>query len=426
VKASQGRVWEIPIGTLEARSPWLALGRENYRLFFAGQIVSHSGRWMQSVAQAWLVLDLTGSALALGGITVVQHAPILVFSLFAGPLADRFRKRRFLMALQGVLGLQAGMLAMLVISGQVQLWEIYVLAALQGTINAIDNPTRQAFVSELVDRAEIQSAVGLNSSAQNAARVLGPALGGVIIAAWGTGWCFALNAFAFVVSCAALVAIREDRLRPAAAAAAGRLRAQVVDGLRYVAGERELLVPLALLGLVAAIGYNWQVTLPLLARYTFETGAAGFGALNAALGLGALSGSLLVASRPPAAALQLCGIAAAFSILLLSLALAPVYAVALLLLVAAGCLGVLFSAGVNTVVQLRSRPEYRGRVLGLFFLLWAGGSPFGGALTGAVAETWDIRVALALSATLCLAASGAAITYLVRRGAPATVPSART
>lgn len=426
MKASQGRTWEIPIGTPEARSPWLALGRENYRLFFAGQAVSQSGRWMQSVAQAWLVLDLTGSALALGGITVVQHAPILVFSLFAGPLADRFRKRRFLMALQGVLGLQAGMLAILVISGQVQLWEIYVLAALQGTINAIDNPTRQAFVSELVDRAEIQSAVGLNSSVQNAARIIGPALGGVIIAAWGTGWCFALNALAFGASLAALVAIREDRLRPAAAAAAGRLRAQVVDGLRYVAGERDLLVPLALLGLVAAIGYNWQVTLPLLARYTFGTGAAGFGVLNAALGLGALSGSLLVASRPPATATQLCGIAAAFSILLMSLALAPAYAVALLLLVAAGALGVLFSAGVNTAVQLRSRPEYRGRVLGLFFLLWAGGSPFGGALTGAVAETWDIRVALALSATLCLAGSGAAIAYLVRRGVSATVPSART
>lgn len=425
MEASQGRAWEIPIGTPEARSPWLALGRENYRLFFAGQAVSHSGRWMQSVAQAWLVLDLTGSALALGGITVVQHAPILVFSLFAGPLADRFRKRRFLMALQGVLGLQAGMLAILVISGQAQLWEIYVLAALQGTINAIDNPTRQAFVSELVGRAEIQSAVGLNSSVQNAARIIGPALGGVIIAAWGTGWCFALNALAFGASLAALVAIREDRLRPAAAAAAGRLRAQVVDGLRYVAGERDLLVPLALLGLVASIGYNWQVTLPLLARYTFGTGAAGFGVLNAALGLGALSGSLLVASRAPATATQLCGMAAAFSMLLMSLALAPAYAVVLLLLVAAGSLSVLFSAGVNTAVQLRSRPEYRGRVLGLFFLLWAGGSPFGGALTGAVAETWDIRVALALSATLCLAASGAAIAYLARRGAPATVPSAR-
>ncbi|MBI2325226.1 MAG: MFS transporter [Chloroflexi bacterium] len=402
--------------------PWLALGRENYRLFFAGQIVSQSGRWMQGVAQAWLVLDLTGSALALGGISVVQHVPILLFSLFAGPLADRFRTRRFLMALQGLLALQAGILAMLVISGQVQLWEIYVFAALWGTTNAIDGPTRQAFVSELVDRSEIQSAVGLNSSVQNAARIVGPALGGVVIAAWGTGWCFALNALAFVAAFAALVAMREDRLRPAAAAAAGRLREQIVHGLRYVAGERELLVPLALLGLVAAIGLNWQVTLPLLARYSFGTGATGFGVMNAALGLGSLSGSLLVASRPPAAALRLGGISAAFSVLLMSLALAPDYAAALLLLVAAGCVSVLFSAGVNTAVQLRTRPEYRGRVLGLFFLVWAGGSPFGAALTGAVAETWDIRVALALSATLCLAGSGAAIAYLVRRGSPATVP----
>ncbi|HZP95076.1 MAG TPA: MFS transporter [Candidatus Limnocylindria bacterium] len=398
---------------------WGAFRHFNYRMFFAGQLVSQSGRWMQGLAQSWLVLDLTGSAAALGAVTVAQFSPIILLSLFSGPIADRFPKQRFLMATQAVAALQAVVFAALVITGNIQVWEIYVLAAVVGTFNALDNPTRQSFANELVDRAEVPSAVGLGSTVTNAARILGPSAGGVIIATWGTGWCFAITAAGFLVSFASLAALRRHELRPAVAPTAGRMHVQVVDGLRYVLSVRELLVPLALLAFIGSIGYNWLVTLPLLARYTFAVGPTGLGALNAAMGLGSLVGGLLVASFRALRAIELSRIALAFSLALAGLAAAPLYAIALVLLTIAGCLGVFYSAGVNASVQLRSRPEYRGRVIGVFFLVWAGGTPVGGALTGYLAAIWDVRVALAVNAALCLAASVVSIVYLTRRAVPA-------
>jgi MFS family permease len=371
---------------------------------------------MQGLAQAWVVLDLTGSAVALGTVIAIQFAPILVLSLFSGPLADRFPKRRFLMGLQAAAVVQAATFATLVFTGHVQLWEVYVLAAMLGIFNAIDNPTRQSFVSEIVPPAEIHSAVGLNSSVNNAARIVGPSIGGVIIATWGTGWCFALNAAGFAVAFACLWAMRQRDLRPPAIAAAGRMHHQVLAGLRYVASERSLLVPVALLGLIGSLGYNWAVTLPLLARYTYAAGPTGFGLLNAALGAGSLIGGLLVASRPPSSPVRLALIALGFSAMLMGLALAPTFELALALLMATGCLGVFFSAGVNVVIQLRSRPEFRGRVLGLFFLVWAGGTPIGAALTGNIAAIADIRFALAINAALCAIGSAIAAAYLLRRG----------
>jgi MFS family permease len=351
---------------------------------------------MHNVAQAWVVLDLTGSAIAVGAVTVAQAVPYLGLSLLAGPLAERFRKRRFLMALQAAAAVQAGVLATLVLSGHVQIWQIYVLAVVHGVLNAIDNPNRQAFVNELVATNEIQSAVGLNSSVHNLARIVGPAIGGLIIAAWGSGWCFVLNAGAFSVAFVAFLAIDESALRPSIVAAVGRLDAQIVAGLRYVIGDRDLLVMLVLLGVMATIGYNWQVALPLLARYTFGTGAIGFGALNAALGAGSVIGGLLVAWRQALQLTYLCLVAAGFSLLLASIAFAPHYLIAMPLLLAAGCCSVLFSAGVQAIVQLRSLPEYRGRVLGLFFLLWGGGVVPGAALTAGMAAYLDIRAALAI------------------------------
>lgn len=375
-----------------------------------------SGRWLQSVAQAWLVLDLTGSALALGTITAVQFAPIILFSLFAGPLADRFQRHRFIMALLVASIIQTTALVVLVGSGHVQLWQIYVLAAVNGTLHAIDQPARSAFVSEIVPREQIQSAVGLNSTCQNSARILGPTIGGVLIATLGTTWCFAFNAVLYVIALLAYRAMRIDRIRPSALGAAGRLHAQIIDGLRYVAGDRELLVPLVLVGFIGTVGFNWSVGLALLARYTFEVGASGFGALNAAMGIGSLVGGIVVASRPPLGALGLSRVALAFSLLLMGVALAPTYEVDLAMLLLTGSVGVLFTAGVTTVVQLRSRPEYRGRVLGLLFLVMAGGTPIGGTFTGAVAAAWDVRVALALNAVICVAGAGVAIVYLQRRG----------
>ena len=408
------------IDTHRSRSPWLALGDLNFRLFFLSQFVWQSGRWLQSVAQAWLVLDLTGSPLALGTVTAAQFAPALVFSLFSGPIADRFQRHRFIMTLQLASIVNATTIAVLVGAGHVQLWQIYLFAVLQGSIHAIDQPTRSTFVSEIVANEHVASAVGLNSAISNASRILGPALGGVIIATAGTSWCFGLNALLYVVAYVAYRSMRTDRIRPTELGTAGRMHTQVLEGLRYVASERELLVPLALVGFLGTVGFNWSVALPLLARYTFGIGATGLGLENAAMGLGSLVGGLYVASRQPPGALGLCRVAAGFSVVLMAVAFAPTSEVALGLLLAAGGVGILFTAGVSTVVQLRSRPEYRGRVLGLLFLLLAGGTPIGGTLTGTVAATWDIRVALALNAALCLVGSGVAIAYLQRRAAVAS------
>ena len=412
----------LMVAASAAVGPWPALRHENFRRYFIGQLLAQTGRWMGGVAQAWLVLDLTASPAALGLLTVCQFAPILALSLFAGPIADRVIKRRLLVALQAAAAVQAAVLALLVLTGSAQPWEIFFLAALLGVINAIDNPTRLSFLSELVRPEELQSAVGLTAAVQNGARIAGAALGGLIIATWGTGICLGLNALAYVAAFIALVSIREGLLRPAERAAGGRMFAQVADGLRYVSSERELLVPLALLGLIGAIGYNWGVSLPILARYTFAAGAPGLGWLTAALGAGAIVGGLMVASRLPPTGAQLCRIGVAFSAFVIGLAYAPTFALALAALVGAGVLGVAFSAGVNTAVQFRSRPAYRGRVLGLFFLLWAGGVPIGGVLTGLVAELWDVRLALALNGVLCLAGSLVAVAAISRpRADPPTV-----
>lgn len=402
------------IDTHRSRSPWLALGDVNFRLFFLSQFVWQSGRWLQSVAQAWLVLDLTGSPLALGTVTAAQFAPVLVFSLFSGPIADRFERHRFIMALQVISIVNTTTITLLVAGGHVQLWEIYLFAVLQGSIHAIDQPTRSAFVSEIVASEHVPSAVGLNSSISNAARIFGPAGGGVLIATAGTSWCFGLNALLYVVAYVGYRSMRTDRIRPTALGPAGRMHTQVLDGLRYVASERELLVPLLLVGFLGTVGFNWLVALPLLARYTFDIGATGFGLENAAMGLGSLAGGIFVASRPPAGALGLSRVGAVFSVVLMALAFAPTSAVALALLLIAGGVAILFTAGVSTTVQLRSRPEYRGRALGLLFLLLAGGTPIGSTLTGSVAAAYDIRVALALNAALSLVGSGAAILYLRR------------
>lgn len=384
-------------------------------MFSFSQFVWQNGRWLQSVAQAWLVLDLTGSALALGTVTAVQFAPIILFSLFAGPLADRFQRHRFIMALLVASIVQTAALTVLVASGHAELWHIYVFAVIGGTLHAVDQPARSAFLSELVPREMVQSAVGLNSSITNAARIIGPTIGGGLIATLGTTSCFAATVLLYLVAYLTYRAMRKDDLRPAVVGLAGRMHTQILDGLRYVTSDRELLVALALVGFIGTIGLNWSVGLALLARYTFEVGAPGFGLENAMMGVGSVLGALAVASRPPAGALGLSRVAAVFSLLLFTLAVVPTFGLALVLLPIIGLVTVLFTAGVSTMVQLRSRPEYRGRVLGLLFLLLAGGTPIGGTLTGAVAAAWDIRVALALNGVICLIGTGVAIGYLQRR-----------
>lgn len=405
------------VSRLLASRTFRALSNYNYRLFIAGQVVSQSGTWLQRTAQAWLVLELTGSPVALGLVTALQTLPATLLSLFAGVIADRLPKRPLLMAiLVGEIG-QAAVLAFLTLTGQIQLWQIYVLAVVLGVLNSLESPTRQALVSELVQPSQVQSAVTLNSSVFNAARIMGPGVGGVLIAAWGTGVCFALNAASFVATLAGLALMRPALLRPARRAARAAVWTQLADGLRYVARTPALTFPLVLLAFLGTFGYNFTVTLPLLARYTLDIGSIGFGTLNAAMGVGSLVGALGVAARVEPTRRNLLLAASGFSVLFALLAVSRWYGVTLGILVLLGAVSVQYSAMTNTTLQLQSREEYRGRVLSLYLLLLQGTSPLGGALTGVLANRWSISTALAVEAGVCLLAVSGGALWLRRQAA---------
>jgi MFS family permease len=398
--------------TLLSGRAFRALRTPNYRIYFVGQLVSQVGGWLQRIAQAWLVLDLTGSPAALGIVTALQFLPIMLLSLVAGVVADRFPKRPLLFVVNTIATLQAAALAALTLSGHIQVWHVYVLAALLGVVTAFDMPTRQSFVSELVRRDDVQSAVSLNSSVFNTARILGPGIGGVIIAVWGVGWCFLINAVSFVAVLASLALMRPDRFFALARARRAPLWRQLGDGLRYAWTKPELVFPLLLLAVIGTFGYNFGVALPLLARYSLDVGSVGFGALNAAMGVGSLVGALGVAGRSQPLRRELLVAGGVFGLLLLAVALIPWYGVVLAVLVALGVASITYSASTNTMLQLHSDDEYRGRVLSLYTLLFAGSTPIGGAVTGWLADRWGVQLALATEAGLCLLVVAAGTLYL--------------
>ncbi len=405
---------------------WSALGSYNYRLYFFGQLVSQTGSWMQRIAQSWLVLDLTGSPAALGLVTVFQFLPITVLTLFAGVVVDRLPKHRLLIAIQVAGCIQAAALALLVLGGHIQLWQVYLLAFALGTISAFDLPARQSMASELVGREALQSAISLNSSVFNAARILGPGIGGVIVATWGVGWAFMLNAVSYVGVVGALLLMRRHQLFPSRRPARAAIWTQLADGLRYALRTPDLTFTLSLLAVVGILAYNFGVGLPLLARYGLDVGSVGFGAMNAAMGLGSLVGAVAVAGliAPTRRNLLLTG--GVVSATLLFVGLTPWYPVTLAFLVVLGLGSVLYSTTTNTILQLTSKEEYRGRVLSLYTLLFAGTAPLGGAVTGWLADARGIQATLALEGGVCLAAVTLSAILLIRYRAahPTLVASA--
>jgi MFS family permease len=406
--ASVGRFSAIRLGG----RGWRALREPNYRLYFFGQVVSQSGTWLQRIAQAWLVLDVANSPAALGVLTVFQFTPALALSLVAGVVADRVGKQRLIMVTSTLEGLQALAMAAVTFSGNVQLWEIYLLAFLLGLFTTFETPARQAFVSELVPREDIQSAVALNSSVFNAARVVGPGIGGIILAAWGAGWAFALNGFSYLAVLAALAMLDTSKLYTSRRAARGALWSQVWDGLRHAAHAPRLAYPLSLLAVLGMLGYNFGVVLPLLARYTLDVGAVGFGALNAAMGVGSLLGALLLTPHLPPGLRSVSLAAFGFSLSLLAVALVPSYSLILVLLGLLGLLSVVYSTTTNTTLQLASGEAYRGRILSLYSLLFMGTTPIGGAITGLLADEFGVNSTLAVEASLCLLATLVGFAYL--------------
>lgn len=379
-----------------------SLREHNYRLWFGGQLVSLAGTWMQSVAQAWLVLELTGSGTLLGLVTALQFLPMLLGGPIAGVAVDRLPTRRLLLATQATAGLLALTLGLLTVTGAVALWMVFALAFAFGCVVAVDMPARQRFVSELVGPDDLPNAVTLNSVIVNAARVVGPGIGGVVIATAGVGPCFLLNAASYAAVLTALLAMRRGKLHPQARAPRGR--GQLREGLAYVRRTPALAVPLAMMAVIGTLTYEFHVTLPLYARRDFAAGPELFGAMTAAMGGGAVIGGLLAAGGRPSTR-RLVWSAAAFGAAVLVLAAAPTRATALAALPLVGAVSIVFISTANATLQLRADPAFRGRVMALYGVAFVGSTPLGGPLVGWVGEQAGGRAALAIGGVAALAAA---------------------
>ena len=376
----------------------------NYRLYFVAQLVSVSGTWMQTVAQAWLVLHLTGSGIDLGIVVGLQFLPMLLFGPVGGLVADRINKRTLLFATQTAGGLLALVLGVLVVSHVVELWQVYLLALLLGVVNVFDNPARQTFVMEMVGRDDLPNAVSLNTVVMNASRVVGPAIGGVVITVFGLGICFFVNAASYVAVIVGLAMMRTGELHPTERVA--RATGQIREGFRYVwrtPGLRNTLLAVALIGIFA---YNFTVTLALLAKGTFHGGAGTYSLLTSCMGIGAVIGGLIAAHRARPTPLLLQVLALVFGGLLAAVAMAPSLISASVLIVFMGAASIGFIATANATLQLGSDPAMRGRVMALYAMAFLGTTPIGAPLVGAIAQWTDPRVALLTGAVATVIAAG--------------------
>ncbi len=396
------------------RLTFAALEVPNYRIYIAGQAISLIGTWMQMAAQAWLVLTISHSAGALGVIVALQTLPVLVLGPYGGVVADRVDKRRLMIALQAAMGVQAAVLAALTLTGSVALWQIGLLALLLGLNNAFENPTRQAFMLEMVGPERLRNAVSLNSVLVNVARMIGPAAAGLLIASAGEGWCFLLNAISFAAVIISLLRLETDRITPSPSS--GREPGQLREGLRYVRSTPELAVPLAMMALVGALAYEFQVTLPVMAERALHAGATGYGFMTAAMGLGAVLGGLLVAARGRTGVPMLVAACVAFGVVLALASAAPTLGAELFALALAGGASIAFMAGGNSTLQLSAAPEMRGRVMALWFVAFQGSTPIGGPIVGWVIEWAGARAGLGLGAATCLLAALLGALVLRRRG----------
>ncbi len=400
--------------TRALRRSFDSLHVSNYRRYFAGQIVSVSGNWMQMVAETWLMLELTGSGVAVGLTAAAQFLPILLFGAYGGLIADRYDKRRLLMLTQAVMAVPALVLLGLTAEGAIEPWMILALAFARGSVNAVDNPTRQAFVIEMVGSRRLVNAVSLNSVIVHSSRMVGPALAGLLIAAAGVEPCFMLNAATFAVMIVALSRMEPAELRTPRRAERepGALRA----ALRYVRATPALAVPLAMMALVGTLGFNFQVLLPLLAKSSFEGGPQTYGMLVSAMGIGSIAGALAAGARGRVSMRILIAASAAFGGFTLLAAAAPTLWLELAALILVGAASVTFAAGVNSSLQLAVAPAMRGRVMALYSVVFLGSTPIGAPIAGWLSEVAGPRTGLLLGASAALVAAAAAAVVLRRAG----------
>jgi len=402
------------------RRSFSSLEIPNYRRYFVGQIVSVSGTWVQTVAETWLVLQLTGSGFAVGVAAALQFAPMLLAGAWGGAIADRFPKRRLLTTTQLAMALPALTLFALTASGAIALWMLYLLIFARGVVLAVDNPARQAFLVELVGPARVLNAVSLNSALINSARIIGPAIAGVLITTVGVAPCFAVNAVSFLAMIAALRRMDGRQLTPTPVTE--RAPGQVRGALRYVRATPELWIPLALTAVVGTFTFNFQILLPLLADFTFHGDAGVYATLTTAMGIGAIAGAIANGSRARVRPALLVSAALAFGALMVALATAPSELLAVVVLVPVGAASVAFSASVNSALQLAVDPAMRGRVMALYSVVFLGSTPIGAPLMGWLANAAGPRAAFLLGGLVAIAAGLAARAAFARAGVPARTP----
>lgn len=409
--------------TTQARAGWLqrkapSLLHRNYRLFFFGQLVSVVGTWMQTIAQSFLVLQLTHSGTELGLTTAVRFLPMLVFGPAGGLYADRHDKRRILYVTQTLAGLLAGVFAICLVTGSMHLWVIYLLAAALGFVNVFDNPARQSFISEMVPARDMPSAVLLNSIAMNMARVFGAAVGGTVAAVLGLTLCFTLNAVSFVAVLVSLAAMSAAALYPARQVA--KEKGQVRAGLRYVGSKPEILIPMVMIAVIGTLAWEFQVSLPLMASsvfhgWIFRNSAAAYAAMTSVMGAGAVIGGLVSAGRVKPGPRSLCLASIGWGIAILVAAVAPNMPVELAAMLFVGYGSITFNSLAKTTLQLAAKPEMRGRVMALWGLAWLGSTPIGGPIIGWIGENAGARWGLVVGGVATLLCGILALGWVVSR-----------
>ncbi len=384
----------------------------NYRLFWTGQVISVTGTWMQTTAQAWLVLKLThDSPLALGVVITLQFLPVMLLALFGGVLADRLPKRSALVVTQAALMVQAAIFGGLVAAGLIQLWHVYVLAVCQGLITAVDNPLRQAFIFEMVGRDDLVNAVGLNSMSFQGARIFGPALAGAVINFIGIAPTLIVNAISFIPVIGALLMMDASEFHSALPSRNGSILGNLGEGLAFASRTPSILSVLIMVAFIGTFGFNFSVITPLVADNLLKTNAAGFGLLSAAMGVGALVAALSTAYARRITIRRLLLSGGVFSVFLGALALSTTFWLSMVLITLTGVAAITCATAANSLLQLNTPEQLRGRVLSINILLTQGSTPVGGFFLGSLGQAAGVAEALLVCAVLCFLGVGVAFSY---------------
>jgi MFS family permease len=389
---------------VSARRTFSSLSNRNYRKYFFGQTTSLIGTWMQMTAQSWLVFTLTHSATDIGFVVALQTLPVLLLGPYGGVVADRVDKRKLMIVLQSAMGVQAAILAVLSLTHVVTYLDVCILAIVLGLNNAFENPSRQSFMMEMVGPKDLRNAVSLNSTMNNVARAVGPAVAGVLIASVGEGWCFAINAMSFVAVVASLMIMDLSILTPSVPTE--RAKGQLREGFRYVAATPKLLYPLIMMALVGMLAYEFQVSLPIVAGRVFHGNSEDYGLLMASMGIGAVIGGLWTASKGKTGTRAITRAALFFGTFITLAALSPMIGIEFVALALVGFASVSFLSMTNSTLQLQTDPQMRGRVMALWAVAFMGTTPIGGPLIGWIISETNARVGLGVGAVSCFVAAG--------------------